>query len=242
MDYLPILLSAITAFAATMSAGLLVHRFKKNFGLLCAFVAGIVLALVAFDMVPTILALVPQSEISFALPIVFGVAGFTSLYLVVGLFHMRKSVNTESKRTIGIISTAEFCSHGFLEGLAIGVGFQFQFGLGILVAVAVISHDFCDGLSTLALMLNSGNSTKASLGMLFVDAIAPLLGAATVLFLTVEHSFMLLGLSFLVGSFIYIGGLTLLPQAYAIKRPRVTAALFSFGFAIIFLLSLAINA
>ena len=74
---------------------------------------------------------------------------------------------------MGLFSTLEFCSHAVLEGLAIGVSFQLQFGLGVFIAAAVISHDFCDGISTLALMLNSGNSLKSSIGMLFVDATAP---------------------------------------------------------------------
>jgi len=99
-----------------------------------------------------------------------------------------------------------------LEGLAIGVGFQFQFALGLEVAVAVISHDFCDGLSTLALMLNSGNSLKSSIRLLFVDAIVPVLGVATSLFLGVQNYFLVFALSFLAGSFIYMGAGNLLPD------------------------------
>jgi zinc transporter ZupT len=106
-----------------------------------------------------------------------------------------------------MLATLEFCSHGFLEGLAIGLTFQIQFSLGIFVAIAVVTHDFCDGISTLTLMLNSGNTPKTSLRLLFVDAIA-----------------------FLVGSFLYIGGGTLLPDAYKMNRPSTTVSLFIFGF------------
>jgi zinc transporter ZupT len=116
-----------------------------------------------------------------------------------------------------------------------------QFSLGFLVAVAVVSHDFCDGLSTLALMLNSGNSVKASLGMLFVSAVAPILGAATVLFVTVSEGFLMLTLSFLAGSFVYIGGFNLLPEAYSMNKPKFTAILFSTGFLVILTLSLISN-
>ena len=72
----------------------------------------------------------------------------------------------------GILATSEFCTHALLEGLTIGLSFQFNFGLGIIAAVAVISHDFCDGIVTITFMLSSGNSVRASLGLLVIDAAA----------------------------------------------------------------------
>lgn len=127
----------------------------------------------------------------------------------------------------------EFCSHAFLEGVAIGVSFQFQFGLGVLVALAVVSHDFCDGVSTLALMLNSGNTLKSSMSMLVVDAFAPLLGAMFTLFFAIQSYFLVYVLAFLLGSFLYIGGGTLLPDAYRMNRPIVTVVFFLVGFLLI---------
>ncbi len=236
MDFAPVLVSAITAFCATMSAGLLIRRFKHNFGVVCAFASGTMIALVVFDITPAIVLSGLQTGFSMAFPVLSAVLGFVFLYALVGFFQGKK--NATGKRRIGLISTAEFCSHGFLEGLAIGVGFTVQFGLGLVVAVAVISHGFCDGLSTLALMLNSGNSVKASLGMLFVSAVAPLLGAATILFLPVSEGFLLLALSFLAGSFVYIGGFNLLPEAYSMNKPKPTVLLFSAGFLVISSLSL----
>ena len=142
---------------------------------------------------------------------------------------------------IGLLSTLEFCSHAVLEGLAIGVSFQLQFGLGVFIAVAVISHDFCDGVSTLALMLNSGNSLKSSIGMLFVDAIAPALGAALSLLFAVQNYFLVYALSFLLGSFLYIGVGTLLPDAYRMNRSIITVVFFTVGFLIILILTRIIN-
>jgi zinc transporter ZupT len=137
---------------------------------------------------------------------------------------------------IRLVTTLEFCSHGFLEGLAIGLSFQLQFGLGIIVAIAVVSHDFCDGISTLTLMLNSGNSLKSALRLLFVDALAPVLGAATTLFIAIQESFLIFSLSFLVGSFLFIGGGILLPDAYRMNRPNITISFFLIGFFLILFL------
>ncbi len=101
------------------------------------------------------------------------------------------------------------------------------------MALAVVSHDFCDGVSTLVLMLNSGNSQTSSMKMLLIDAIAPVLGIAITLFFSIENHLLVLILSFLGGSFLYIGGGTLLPDANRMNRPIVTLVLFSFGFSLV---------
>lgn len=238
MNTLPILLSALVAFAATLSAGIFIKKFKSNIGVVCAFSAGFFIALSLFDLIPDILLLAPQAQSSLEKPLLTGIGGFFFLFALdyaFSKFHL-KNHNMEMKTLrprIGLLSTMEFCSHGFIEGLAIGLSFQFEFGLGIFVAVAVVSHDFCDGISTLALMLNSGNTLKSSMNMLFVDAIAPVLGALTTLFLPIGNYFLVLMLSFLAGGFLYMGGGSLLPDANRMNRPVVTIIFFSLGFLLV---------
>ena len=101
------------------------------------------------------------------------------------------------------------------------MSFQLQFGLGIFIAIAVVSHDFCDGISTLTLMLNSGNSLKSAMRMLFIDAIAPALGAATTLVFAVQNCFLVYSLSFLFGgSFLYVGGGNPFARCLPNERPN----------------------
>lgn len=243
MDILPVLASAITAFAATLSAGILVKRYKRNIGVVCAFAAGVLVALAIFDMLPDIIVLAPRVQVSFEMSAFTILAGFFSLYaLDKGLFQIGKKSRKSSTRTIGLLSALEFCFHGFLEGLAIGISFQFELGLGILVTFAVVSHDFCDGLSTLALMLNSGNTMRSSMSMLFLDAIAPVLGAIATLFFHVQGYFIVLGFSFLAGSFVYLGLGSLLPEARRKNRQQITFIFFFMGFIMILLLSMIMNA
>lgn len=194
MNTLPIVLSASIAFAATLSAGIFIKKFKTNIGIVCALTAGFFIALASFDLLPEILALAPEAQISLDKLLLTGTLGFVFLFVlerVFSVFHIKK--HTMTKRSlqprIGLLATLEFCSHGFLEGLAIGLSFQLQLGLGIVVAIAVVSHDFCDGISTLTLMLNSGNSLKSALGLLFVDAVAPVIGAAVTLLLQFRNHF-----------------------------------------------------
>jgi zinc transporter ZupT len=165
------------------------------------------------------------------LPLFTAVIGFFFLYtLEYGLFQTLKTNKTSNKRTpnptMGSVSALEFSAHGFIEGLAIGISFQFEWRLGLLVALAVISHDFCDGMSTLTLMLKSGNTMKASMIMLFLDAIAPILGALATLFFFVPDYYIVFALAFLAGSFVYMSVGSLLPEAYRKNRTHSNSCFF----------------
>ncbi len=242
MIILPIIISVAVAFTATLSAGIFIKTLKNNIGVVCAFSAGFFIALSLLNLMPNILSIASEAQISFEKPLSVAAAGFL-LFLALDLTFSGlhpKGQNLAKKNLqprIGLLSTIEFCSHGFIEGLAIGVGFQVQLGLGIFVAIAVISHDFCDGISTLALMLNSGNTLKSSMGMLLVDAIAPVIGAVSTLFFSLQNNFLVFMLSFLAGSFLYIGGGNLLPDANRMNRPFVTTVSFALGFSVILLFS-----
>ncbi len=242
MNTLPIILSVIIAFAATISAGVFVNKLKSHIGIVCAFTAGFLIALSLFDLLPDIVKIAPQTQISLFTLWPTAILGFVFLFSLDRVFsrfhkekHMMNKISVQPR--IGLLSTLEFCSHGFLEGIAIGVSFQLQFGLGIFIAVAVVSHDFCDGISTLALMLNSGNSLKSAMRMLFIDAMAPVLGAAATLFFALQNIFLVYTLSFLFGSFLYIGSGTLLPDAYRMNRPIITVSFFVSGFLLILFFS-----
>jgi zinc transporter ZupT len=241
MNNLAIILSAIIAFAATLSAGIFIKEFKSHIGVVCAFSSGFFIALSIFDLLPNVLTLAPAAQIPLENLLLIAFAGFFLLFavqrVILKLNPKMSMAETSLKPRIGALSTAEFCSHAFLEGIAIGVSFQLQFGLGVFVAIAVVSHDFCDGISTLALMLNSGNSLRSSFGMLFVGAIAPISGAASTLIFSVSNFFLVYALSFLMGSFLFIGGGMLLPDANKMNRPAVTAVFFVAGFLLLFALT-----
>ncbi len=238
MDILPIVVSGVIAFAATLSAGLFFRKIQRNIGIVCAFSAGFFIALPLVELLPEVLSLAADTQISVEKPVAIAASGFFLLFAFDRIFSRFQLKNRHEQKDalrprIGLLSTLEFCSHGFIEGLAIGVGFQLQFGLGIVVSLAVVSHGFCDGVSTLALMMNSGNSQISSMRMLFIDAISPVLGAVTTLFFSVENYLLILTLSFLAGSFLYIGGGRLLPDANRMNGPFVTVILFVFGFFLI---------
>jgi len=106
--------------------------------------------------------------------------------------------------------------------VGIGLAFQVSPAVGITVAVAVIAHDFCDGLNTVSLMLLHRHSARSALRMLALDAIAPVLGAASTLAFSVPEALLAPYLGFFAGFLLYIGVTDILPQAYSRAGPTAT--------------------
>ena len=88
-----------------------------------------------------------------------------------------------------------------------------------------------------AVMLNSGNSLKNSIRMLFLDAVAPLLGVIVTLFIEVPQYYIVLLLPFFAGNFLYLGASDLLPEAHE-KNPEILTTVSCIaGFVLIFILT-----
>jgi ZIP family zinc transporter len=117
-----------------------------------------------------------------------------------------------------------------MDGIGIGLGFQVSKSVGILVAIAVISHDFCDGLNTVSLMLVNRNTIRRSLAMLLLDALAPVLGAASTLIIHVSATSLMLYLGFFAGFLLYIGASDILPEAHSQNRSAITLRLIGLTF------------
>jgi ZIP family zinc transporter len=173
------------------------------------------------------------------------VVGFLFLYIISRLItgHIFKNgVYTETRHPLGgLFATSELSVHSFIDGLAIGFGFEADIHVGIIIAIAVICHDFTDGLSTVTVMLNSGNSLKDSLRMLFLDAIAPVLGAVVTIFVAVQQYYIVLLLPFFAGGFLYLGASDLLPQAHEKNPETLTIISCIAGFVLIFILTYVLS-
>ena len=77
--------------------------------------------------------------------------------------------------------------HSLMDGLAIGAGFQAGGTVGAVVAIAVLSHDFADGFNTYTITSLYGNDRRRALTLLTADALAPVMGAAITLLLTIPR-------------------------------------------------------
>jgi zinc transporter ZupT len=245
MNLYPILLSFVT-FLATLLGGYLAARNRDKFGVIAAFSAGVLIAVPLFQLLPASLDLASRIEVPAQDVLYMTGLGFLFLYMLERLLSVKKVQEGDRCRYVrhstgGIYGASELALHSFVDGFSIGVGFHFDVRLGVVVALAVIFHDVPDGMNTVTVMLNSGNSLKNAIRMLMLDAITPVLGAAVSLFVTQVDQYLVYLLPFFAGGFLYLGASDLLPEAHDEISPRVAFMLSLAGFAVVFLASRFLN-
>lgn len=236
---LPILLSAAT-FVSTLLGGLVALRNRDRLHRLLGLTAGVVIGVVAFDLLPEIFKSlghgVTDREAMIAL-----VVGFLVFHIVeksILIHHSQeKEYEVHKHPHVGWVSALALSGHSFLDGLGIGLGFQAGNAIGITVAIAVIAHDFSDGLNTVTLMLVNKNNRKRALAMLLIDALAPVVGAVVGTMVHISDGGLTLYLGFFAGFLLYIGASEILPEAHSKHSSYVTIALTVLGAAFMFVVT-----
>lgn len=242
----PILLG-LAAFFSTFSGGLVATRLSRTrLGTLTAFAAGVLIAVPLFDLLPEALKLAEQVGMRPSRPLEFTALGFVFLYFLERYISVHRVCEggvcrNERHPKGGVLGALELSAHSFVDGFAIGLGFHVATSVGFVVALAVVSHDFADGINTVTVMLKTGNPLKSSLRMLLLDAVAPLLGAAATLFISLPQEVLIYLLSFFAGGFLYLGAGDLLPEAHEQNPPLVSVAASLSGFLLIFVLTRWLN-
>lgn len=219
---------SLITFASTFCGGLFALKFRRHIHLILGFTAGVLLGVISFDVLPEIFAIAQEHALNPSgamIALVVGFLLFHSFEKLVMIHHAQEEVYANHHHPhVGLLSAAALIGHSFMDGIGIGLGFQVSQEIGIAVAVAVIAHDFSDGLNTMSLMLVNKNTTRSSLGMLLLDSIAPILGAASTLLFNVPPSILVLYLGFFAGFLLYISAADILPEAHA-PRPSTRALL-----------------
>jgi ZIP family zinc transporter len=213
-----IIFISIAAFLSTLLGGMFALRFKDKLHLVLGFSAGAVIGVAFFDLLPEALELgARQFSVTSQLSVV--ALGFFAYLLLDRLIFFRThahdhgdSSHPHSHRSS--LGASALILHSFLDGLAIGLAFQVSSAVGWVVAVAVLVHDFSDGINTVGYILKSGASGIRAKSWLFVDALAPVLGAGSTLFFTVPQAALAIILSLFAGFFLYIGASDLIPESH----------------------------
>jgi zinc transporter, ZIP family len=223
-----VVLLALSTLVSTAAGGLVALRHRDQLHLILGFTAGVLLGLVSFDLLPEVFAL-GGGTTALGLPTVTlaFVAGFLLLHLLersIAMHHAHEDEYGAHRHVpeLGIASAAALAGHSFLDGVGIGLAFQVGNALGLAVALAVIAHDFADGLNTVSLMLRHGNSERRARVMLAIDALAPVLGAASTLLFHVPDRVLALYLAFFAGFLLYLATGDILPEAHSRHPSRLT--------------------
>jgi ZIP family zinc transporter len=135
---------------------------------------------------------------------------------------------------LGVLPPASLIVHSTLDGFAIGLGFQAGAEIGIIVLIAVLAHDFADGMNVVTLALDAARGERLAVGLLILDALAPVGGAALSTLISIPPSTLGLLLAAFGGAFIAIGAGHLLPESQHRdpRRSPVLVALAGLGAAI----------
>ncbi len=236
---LPVLLAAGTFFS-TLLGGLAGLKNRDQLHRLLGFTAGVVIGVVAFDLLPEIFASLGHGITARGAMIAL-VCGFLLFHIIeksILIHHTQeREYEVHHHPHVGIASALALSGHSFLDGLGIGLGFQAGTAVGVAVAVAVIAHDFSDGLNTVTLMLVNRNSRRRAVMLLLVDAIAPVLGALVGTFVHVSAGGLTLYLGFFAGFLLYIGASEILPEAHSRHSSYVTIGLTVLGAAFMFVVT-----
>ncbi len=213
-----ILLSFATFFS-TLIGGLFALRLRDRLHLVLSFTAGVLLGVVSFDILPEIFRLTHEQGINpegSMIALLGGFLLFHGLEKFVLVHHAHETdYAAHHHPRMGVFSALALIGHSFMDGVGIGLGFQVSTAVGITVSIAVISHDFCDGLNTVSLMLVHKNTARHSLIMLGLDALAPVLGAASTLAFQVPPAILSIYLGFFAGFLLYIAASDVLPEAHS---------------------------
>ncbi len=223
MRFAPVLLAFVT-FISTGLGGIAALRLRDRLHLLLGFSSGAVLAVALFDILPEVFAFdhgssyMPVTALGFLA--FFGLERYTAMHRAREHPHLVGAHEPE----LGTMSAAGLAFHSFLDGVAIGVGFQTSVAMGLLIALGIIAHDFSDGLNTVTVVLAHGNSPRRAVFWLIIDALTPVLGAASTLMFNLRVGLLPPLLAFFAGSFLYIGASDLLPEAREHDSPLVGVA------------------
>lgn len=223
-----IILAALTAIS-TFAGGALALKAKDRLHLVLGLSAGLLLGLVAFDLLPEVFDLGNQEFLHAPAVSVALIAGFLLLHFYERIFGSHEPAESDyghdhehSHNFAGALGALAMGGHVFLDGLALGVAFKVSSNLGFAVFIALLVHAFSDGLNTVSFMIKSGLWGKKSFGLLGVDALARIGGAALGSTLVLSNNFIAIYLAAFSGIVIYLATSHILPEAHSRHSSRWT--------------------
>jgi zinc transporter ZupT len=240
MDMIIMILTIAAALAALLG-GYTAIKSRQKLYIAMGITSGLVLGLVAFDLLPEIFNGVESQHLDPVWPMLSLVMGFLLFHVVEKFILVHEGLESEygphRHPKLGIMRAVALMGHSFLDGLSIGVGFQVSNAVGYAVALAVIGHRFADGLDTASFMLLHKNSVTKVQQYLAVVVGMPILGGIVSLFYTFNESVLTVYLGFFAGLLMYIAASNILPQAHAKNNSFKSLGLTIIGVVFIFIVT-----
>lgn len=224
----PILLAAVTAIATALG-GLLALKAKDRLHLVLGLSAGLLLGLVAFELIPEIFKLDSGEFLGAPTVSIALITGFLLLHFYERFFGSHEPAESDyghehshKANVAGGIGAVAMGIHIFIDGLALAIAFTVNDALGFAVFAALLVHAFSDGLNLVAFLIKNGKWSKKTIWLLGVDSLARVGGAALGTTLTLNENITSLYLAAFAGIIIYLATSHILPEAHARHSSRWT--------------------
>lgn len=195
-------------------------KSNKSLGFILEFAAGLMTAVICFDLIPETLNI---SNVSVCIIGIF-IGIITMIFcnnIVDKIYSNQKKLKTNTLLKTGIIIAIGLAVHNFPEGLAIGAGFEASNSLGFKLAIAIALHDVPEGIS-IALPLKNGGSSK--LKSIIITTLSGLTTGLGAFFGAIVGNIspILIGISlaFAAGAMLYIVSCELIPESKSIYKGR----------------------
>jgi len=221
-------LAALTAFA-TSAGGYLAIKSRDRLHLVLGLSAGLLLGLVAFDLLPEVFKLNTNTFGNVPVVSVAFVAGFLLLHFAEQIFGSHEPAESDyghdhdhSVNIAGTLGALAMGGHVFLDGVALGLAFKVSDALGFAVFIAILSHAFSDGLNTVSLLIKSGHWTKRAIMLLGLDAVMRISGAALGSYVMISDPTLAVYLAMFAGFVIYLATSHILPEAHSRHPSKLT--------------------
>lgn len=236
-------LVSVLAFAMTLAGGLAAMRVRDHRHLVLGLAGGLMLGVVAFDLIPESLELADAHPLGVPAPMIGFAAGFLLLHVVEQAVAIHRAHEDEyaphvhahgephGHRTghghargggsqAGLLAALALVLHSLVDGISIGLGFQSGTDVGVVVTLAVVTHDFADGFNTFTAASLRRTDRRPALALLLADAAAPIAGAALTTLVTVPDAVLGPYLGLFAGVLLYLAAAEILPEAHS-RHPRV---------------------
>ena len=195
-------------------------RNSKYLSFMLEFTAGLMLAVICFELIPEALSM---SEITF---VVIGIVlGVIAMILcdnrINAQYRFKNTSKSNNLLKTGIIIGIGLAIHNFPEGLAIGSGFDSSTKLGYALAIAICMHDIPEGVS-IALPLKQGGMTRIKTIIYtmisgLTTGVGALIGA---IIGRISATSISIALAFAAGAMLYIVSGELIPESKKIYKGR----------------------
>ncbi len=191
-----VLLVSLATFVSTLAGGVFALRFRDLLHLILGFGGGAVLGVVLFDLVPESIQL-SAGHVGMQGMMTVLSAAFLGYMVLDRAVVMHGGSDGADRHTVrrGVLGAGSLCVHSILDGFFIGLSFKISTAVGAVVAMAVLVHDFSDGINIVGVILKNRGSDRKAFRWLLLDALAPVLGAASTLLFTLQGPLLGLGLA-----------------------------------------------